>query len=284
MISIVEQELKDNLNDILKYILSKKDILENQILSEIPNDIKDSFIHIYSKYDNNKGVDIDVLDTFPQTPPNTAFILMQFEASEEDKDSSSLGNLESGSMNSGEGNIVQEKLLVDTNDGKATVTTSNNIDYVLSILQSSNFKIIGTNVIEIPYFPFYEDKNHYIDITYTPLISDESKEILSFGMNLIEKISIDFISPNTGVLKCLYAIMVYIQSYMKKILSNNGNVYLPEIALQGNDFIKELNDGNSSQGQQLFYRRMEVTYHTTQTFNYALGDKLEDFDVESGVK
>ena len=76
MISIVEQELKDNLNDILKYILSKKDILENQILSEIPNDIKDSFIHIYSKYDNNKGVNIDVLDTFPQTPPNTAFILI----------------------------------------------------------------------------------------------------------------------------------------------------------------------------------------------------------------
>lgn len=267
MISITEQELKDNITKLLSYLLNKKDILENQILIELPDDVKKPFINMYTTYDNNKGIKIPVLDTFPSNKTENTFVLIQFEASTSDNENQSLGSLQGDVQDINEGNVVQENLSITTDNlGNVYVTPSKPFIDILNCIQTTvksidkkNNRVYLDNVDSMLV--------NTVTLIYTQDTNVGQGKILPIGLNLIEKISVDFISNNMSVLKCMYAIMLYMQAYLRLSLSNNGNVYLPDVEFKGNDYIAELNGNNANLGQQMFYRRLEITYKTTQTIN-----------------
>ena len=59
-------------------------------------------------------------------------------------------------------------------------------------------------------------------------------------------------------------------------MEENANIYLPEIELNGMDMIEDVNSGdNSIGGQQLFYRRLQITYHVTQTIRQGAGEDIK---------
>lgn len=281
MISVTEQELKTNIDNILSYVLSNKKLLEEQILVDIPEDVRISFINTYCTETGCKGTPIEIMDTFPQTPPTTCFILLQFEASEEDDNYTPISGLEGDITFSSEGDMFRENALVKCTDGHAYLTTLNPILKVYSIQQTSSFTVIDKHTVEIPYFDWYASNDKEVTICYSSGNSSEGTSH-SFGVNLLEKVSVDFISSNLNTLKCLYAILLYIQIVLRQSLSNNGNIYLPHITIQGNDIIQELNSSNASLGQQLYYRRMEIMYHTTQAINSPTGGFLDNITLEGG--
>ena len=96
------------------------------------------------------------------------------------------------------------------------------------------------------------------------------------GINTIEAVTIDFISNNTNTIRCLSGIFVYIETYLRKSLEDNGAVFLPSIELNGMDMVQDVSTAeNSLGGQQLYYRRLTVNYHVTQTIKQNMNQTLD---------
>ena len=107
------------------------------------------------------------------------------------------------------------------------------------------------------------------------------KDVMGYGINLQEVCVVDFVSNNQDTLRCLSNILLAITIYLRQTLEDNSSIYLPNVSTQGNDLIQEINTAsNSVTGQQLFYRRLTITYKTTQVLETNAGDRITDVDAE----
>lgn len=283
MISSTESIIKRNLKNVLDYLLSSQNVLENQILSDLPKDIKQPFIETFSKYGGHKGIDIPVYDTFPQTPPeNGAFFLVQFEGSEEDLDSSSISQQLGDWSDNAEGDIYEDTQLpiktetLDNGMKQAYVELPTDSYQIQGIKQLSDYTLETPNKIVFAYNPMYDKQQLYLDVTYSKLNKVTGKSI-PVGVSMIEKVAIDFVSPNISVLKCLYAVMLYVQAYLKQSIELNHNLFLPTFSFQGNDVISTLSQENATESMYLYYRRLEIIVHSTQTMDLPATKTLDDF-------
>ena len=79
----------------------------------------------------------------------------------------------------------------------------------------------------------------------------------------------------TGVQTCALPIslFVYIQIYLRHTITETYNVYDPKIEVSGMDAIENLqNQGDLS--QQLYYRRLTITYKVTQVISQSMAEKI----------
>lgn len=270
--------LVDEVTSLLRGILSNSYIIRQDILGQLPSKTVDSFIDIYGLEDGNHGIDIPLYFAFPQTPPKNAFLLAQFKGATEDTDSSVLGNLQGPLVDNSVGDLVHEKVEVKTKevDGKKVAygETQHPIYSIVSIPQTTAYDFTN-NQISFPYLSIYDNQDIIFDVFYNIKENHKGRNY-PIGINTKEAVTIDFISSNTDTIRCLSGIFTYMEVYLRKTLEENTNIYLPEIELNGMDMIEDVNAGNNSiGGQQLFYRRLQITYHVTQTIRQGAGENLE---------
>lgn len=277
-ISLVDQALVDEVTSLLRGILSNPYIIQQDILGQLPSETVDSFIDTYGLGKGNHGIDIPLYFAFPQTPPKNAFLLAQFKGATEDVDNSVLGNLQGPLVDNSVGDLVHEKLVVQTKvvngEKVAYLETKYPIKSVVSIPQTTTWDF-GGNKIDLPYLSIYDKQKTIFDVFYN-IKENRKGQSYPIGINTKEAVTIDFISSNTDTIRCLSGIFTYMEIYLRKTLEENANIYLPEIELNGMDVIEDVNAGNSSiGGQQLFYRRLQITYHVTQSIRQDAGENLE---------
>lgn len=277
-ISLVDQVLVDEVTSLLRGILSNSYIIRQDILGQLPSKTVDSFIDTYGLEDSNHGIDIPLYFAFPQTPPKNAFLLAQLKGATEDTDSSVLGNLQGPLVDNSVGDLVHEKVEVKTKeiDGKKVAygETQHPIYSIVSIPQTTAYDFTD-NQISFPYLSIYDNQDIIFDVFYNIKENHKGRNY-PIGINTKEAVTIDFISSNTDTIRCLSGIFTYMEVYLRKTLEENTNIYLPEIELNGMDMIEDVNAGNNSiGGQQLFYRRLQITYHVTQTIRQGAGENLE---------
>lgn len=276
-ISLVDQHLINEITSLLRSILSNHYIIKQEILSQLPNDIVNSFINTYGTSNTDAGKDIPIYYAFPQSPPRTAFLLAQFKGATEDPDNDVLGNLEGPVTDNDEGQIVHEKvkvkLALHDSDPTAYANTTYLIKRIVSIPQTTTYDF-EDNQIGFPYLPIYKDGKTVFDVYYVTKRQAKGQSI-PIGINTQEAVTVDFISSNIDTIRCLSGIFTYIEVYLRKTLDENSNVYLPSIELNGMDMVQDANTpDNSIGGQQLFYRRLSITYHVTQVIGQNAGPKL----------
>lgn len=272
-IELVDQHIVDEVNSLLKGILANPYIIKQEILSQLPNKIVDNFINTYGIGKDNHGVEIPLYFAFPQTPPKTAFLLAQFKGSQEDEDNAVLGNYQGNLVSNDNGNLTHEKLPVIVDGKQAYLQPSKPIKSVYSIPQTNVYEV-RDNKVYIPYLPVYNKESKF-DLFY--IIKEENTgQSYPIGINTIEAVTIDFISNNTNTIRCLSGIFVYIETYLRKSLEDNGAVFLPSVELNGMDMVQDVStEENSLGGQQLYYRRLTVNYHVTQTIKQNMNQTLD---------
>lgn len=272
-IELVDQHIVDEVNSLLKGILANPYIIKQEILSQLPDKIVDNFINTYGIGKGNHGVEIPLYFAFPQTPPKTAFLLAQFKGSQEDEDNAVLGNYQGNLVSNDNGNLTHEKLPVVVDGKQAYLQPSKPIKSVYSIPQTNVYEV-RDNKVYIPYLPVY-NKDSKFDLFY--IIKEENTgQSYPIGINTIEAVTIDFISNNTNTIRCLSGIFVYIETYLRKSLEDNGAVFLPSVELNGMDMVQDVStEENSLGGQQLYYRRLTVNYHVTQTIKQNMNQTLD---------
>jgi len=293
-INTIDTYVSDKISSILEGFLSSRSTLEDNILSDLPDDIVEPFINTFG-YDSN-GIakqEIPVLFTFPSNKEQGTFILVQYEGSQEDGDNSSLGNLQSGIYDYAEGNEIKEKSYVQVdNSGDnpvAFIQMKNDVysvDNIMEISGSDNLKF-KDNKIFVPYMDLYKDYKVPVTVFYTVFRKHRDggninhKDVMGYGINLQEVCVVDFVSNNQDTLRCLSNILLAITIYLRQTLEDNSSIYLPNVSTQGNDLIQEINTAsNSVTGQQLFYRRLTITYKTTQVLETNAGDRITDVEAE----
>ena len=284
-ISLVDQQVSDDISSLLQGILSNFYIINRDILAEFPDDISNAFMETYGIGDNYKGINIPIYFSFPDTVPKSAFLLVQYEGGEEDTDLSSLGLIVGNRQANGSMSTIHELLKVQVdNSGSEPVAylqTSQNISSVLSVVQTTNYTS-KDNKIYLKYVDSYKTDDVYMDVYYSPL-SDASGFHTPTGIVMNDKVTVAIISSNVNTVRCLSAIMAYISIYLKTRLENNGNVFLPKISFNGMDLIESVNSGDDSiSGQQLRYRRMEISYKTTQSVGINSTNVLSDIGMKEG--
>jgi len=293
-INTIDTYVSDKISSILEGFLSSRSTLEDNILSDLPDDIVEPFINTFG-YDSN-GIakqEIPVLFTFPSNKEQGTFILVQYEGSQEDGDNSSLGNLQSGIYDYAEGNEIKEKSYVQVdNSGDnpvAFIQMKNDVysvDNIMEISGSDNLKF-KDNKIFVPYMDLYKNYKVPVTVFYTVFRKHRDggninhKDVMGYGINLQEVCVVDFVSNNQDTLRCLSNILLAITIYLRQTLEDNSSIYLPNVSTQGNDLIQEINTAsNSVTGQQLFYRRLTITYKTTQVLETNAGDRITDVEAE----
>lgn len=293
-INTIDTYISNRISDVLNGFLSSRSTLEDNILSDLPDDIVEPFINTFGF--NSDGIakqEIPVLFTFPQNKEQGTFILVQYEGSEEDKDNSSLGNLQSGVYDYAEGDEIKEKSFVQVDTTGETpiafIEMKNNVyavDNILEISGSEKLAFKG-NKIFVPYMDIYKSFKVPVTVFYTVYRQHRNggninhKDVMGYGINLQEVCVVDFISNNQDTLRCLSNILLAISIYLRQTLEDNSSIYLPTISTQGNDLIQEINTAsNSITGQQLFYRRLTISYKTTQILETNAGDKITDVEAE----
>lgn len=268
-IIMIDQLVVEETKSLLVALLNKPKVLKEQILSDLPNDIVDSFIKTYCSGTGNKAIDIPTYFVFPNTPPKTAFLLVQYKGSEEDTDNATLGSLLGDWEDDTIGQQVHEKLPIHVSDSekKAWIEPTKEVSKVISIPSTTKWKI-EDNKIYLPYVPLYKDGVSKIEVFYNEKVDVKTKST-PYGLINKEGVTIDFISTNVNTIRVLTAIFTYIRIYLKSSLEENSRVFLPTIEMNGMDIIEATRD-NTLDNQPLFYRRLQVTYKVDQTL-----DKIE---------
>lgn len=290
-----ETYLIDKLQSTMNFFLSSRYIIREDILSELPEDIVVPFLNTYGLYTGCNGVEIPITSTFPQDKQQGAFILVQFKGSVEDKDNSSIGNMQANLSDYDEGNEIKETLAVNheiiDNKNVYYIETSYPIYSISNIPQISGSQDLkfSNNQIYLPPLPFIDD-SFKVTVYYSKLRttdtgeSMDNKNVVRYGINLLEAYTIDFCSTNQDTIKCLTCLLQATLIYLRKTLEENNDLSLPEINMEGSDLIEEVNNStDSSYGQQLYYRRATVTYHVTQSIMSDAGDKLKDIEINGGI-
>lgn len=279
-ISNVDQQLVDEIKSLMAGVLGNSTLVKSEIMGDLPTDLVDDFVATYCTDESNQGLEIPIYFAFPTTPPKTAFLLAQYKGSVEDEDSSSLGGVQGSVQDKHEGPVLHEKIAFAYDSDKHIIVgnTQNRIYKINSIPQlaiqnikfeNNNISIVGVNDDIGSMF----DGSKATDVYYSKYLDDKKADILPIGINTNEGVTIDFIASNTNTIRCLSALFVYIQIYLRHTISETYNVYDPKIEVSGMDAIENLqNQGDLS--QQLYYRRLTITYKVTQVISQSMAEKI----------
>ena len=276
----IEYYLEKTISDNLSSILSNSILVKNDILGELPSEVVDKFCTTFCTDKGNRGVPLPVVFTFPNVKENGTFILLQFKGSDEDDESGSIGMDEASYGEYAEGDTLKEKLEVSLDSqGNPYVTTSNPIVSLLSVMYLSSGYSFKNNRVNLPKIPPYTlPGSHTVTIMYNPVreLTGGNKAVYKhtsrLGINLVGTYTLDIVSSNQGILRCLTSLMQAIFIRMRSSLSENSNIILPHITFNGSDLIEEITSPtNSTSGQQLYYRRAEIAYKVTQSVDVDAG-------------
>ena len=279
-ISNVDQQLVDEIKSLMAGVLGNSTLVKSEIMGDLPTDLVNDFVATYCTDESNRGLEIPIYFAFPTTPPKTAFLLAQYKGSVEDEDSSSLGGIQGSVQDKHEGPVLHEKIAFAYDSDKHIIVgnTQNKIYKINSIPQlaiqnikfeNNNISILGVND-DIGYM---FDGSKTTDVYYSEYLDDKKADILPIGINTNEGVTIDFIASNTNTIRCLSALFVYIQIYLRHTIAETYNIYDPKIEVSGMDAIENLQtQGDLS--QQLYYRRLTITYKVTQVISQSMAEKI----------
>ena len=279
-ISNVDQQLVDEVKSIMAGTLGNSTLIRSEVMGDLPTELVDDFVATYCTDGSNRGLEIPVYFAFPTTPPKTAFLLAQYKGSVEDEDSSSLGGIQGNVQDKHEGPVLHEKVafVYHPDEHILVGTTQNNIYSINSIPQFS-IKNIESEENYIIVHGINDDIGSLFDgikttdVYYSEYLDDKKADMLPIGINTNEGVTIDFIASNTNTIRCLSALFLYIQIYLRHTIAETYNVYDPKIEVSGMDAIENLrNQGDLS--QQLYYRRLTITYKVTQVISQSMAEKI----------
>ena len=292
MIQYVDQFVIDNVTSLLQGTLNNSYIIKEDILKDLPTDIVDSFIDTYSS-DTGKGKSIPVKLTFPSNPTGETFILAQFESSVEDPEDAPLGMLEGVAVSQAEGDVIQERALVQVDtDNNAYIELSNTPYKIQGIKETNGYTFTkGQSKVTIPYISPYSSGEHYLHVLYSVYKKDsdgneiEDVMVNQFGSNSTEGVSLDVCSTNIDTLRCLHGIIYNISIYLKHSLQNNYNIILPQLKVSSVDLMTDFNGPSDSvNGQRYYTRRYELSYKVTQTITPKAGFQVDTLNINYQVK
>lgn len=279
-ISNVDQQLVNEIKSLMAGVLGNSTLVKSEIMGDLPTDLVNDFVATYCTDESNRGLEIPIYFAFPTTPPKTAFLLAQYKGSVEDEDSSSLGGIQGSVQDKHEGPVLHEKVAFAYDSDKHIIVgnTQNQIYKINSIPQlaiqnikfeDNNISILGVSDDVGSMF----DGSKTTDVYYSEYLEDKKADILPIGINTNEGVTVDFIASNTNTIRCLSALFVYIQIYLRHTITETYNVYDPKIEVSGMDAIENLqNQGDLS--QQLYYRRLTITYKVTQVISQSMAEKI----------
>lgn len=279
-ISNVDQQLVDEVKSIMAGILGNSALIRSEVMGDLPTDLVDDFVATYCTDGSNRGLEIPVYFAFPTTPPRTAFLLAQYKGSVEDEDSSSLGGIQGNVQDKHEGPVLHEKVaFVYRPDEHILVGTTQNNIYSINSIPQFSIKNIESEKNYIIVHGINDDIGSLFDgikttdVYYSEYLDDKKADMLPIGINTNEGVTIDFIASNTNTIRCLSALFLYIQIYLRHTIAETYNVYDPKIEVSGMDAIENLrNQGDLS--QQLYYRRLTITYKVTQVISQSMAEKI----------
>ena len=279
-ISNVDQQLVDEVKSIMAGILGNSTLIRSEVMGDLPTDLVDDFVATYCTDGSNRGLEIPVYFAFPTTPPKTAFLLAQYKGSVEDEDSSSLGGIQGNVQDKHEGPVLHEKVaFVYRPDEHILVGTTQNNIYSINSIPQFSIKNIESEKNYIIVHGVNDDIGSLFDgikttdVYYSEYLDDKKADMLPIGINTNEGVTIDFIASNTNTIRCLSALFLYIQIYLRHTIAETYNVYDPKIEVSGMDAIDNLrNQGDLS--QQLYYRRLTITYKVTQVISQSMAEKI----------
>lgn len=279
-ISNVDQQLVDEVKSIMAGILGNSTLIRSEVMGDLPTDLVDDFVATYCTDGSNRGLEIPVYFAFPTTPPKTAFLLAQYKGSVEDEDSSSLGGIQGNVQDKHEGPVLHEKVaFVYRPDEHILVGTTQNNIYSINSIPQFSIKNIESEKNYIIVHGINDDIGSLFDgikttdVYYSEYLDDKKADMLPIGINTNEGVTIDFIASNTNTIRCLSALFLYIQIYLRHTIAETYNVYDPKIEVSGMDAIENLrNQGDLS--QQLYYRRLTITYKVTQVISQSMAEKI----------
>ena len=279
-ISNVDQQLVDEVKSIMAGILGNSTLIRSEVMGDLPTDLVDDFVATYCTDGSNRGLEIPVYFAFPTTPPKTAFLLAQYKGSVEDEDSSSLGGIQGNVQDKHEGPVLHEKVaFVYRPDEHILVGTTQNNIYSINSIPQFSIKNIESEKNYIIVQGINDDIGSLFDgikttdVYYSEYLDDKKADMLPIGINTNEGVTIDFIASNTNTIRCLSALFLYIQIYLRHTIAETYNVYDPKIEVSGMDAIENLrNQGDLS--QQLYYRRLTITYKVTQVISQSMAEKI----------
>lgn len=279
-ISNVDQQLVDEVKSIMAGILGNSTLIRSEVMGDLPTELVDDFVATYCTDGSNRGLEIPVYFAFPTTPPKTAFLLAQYKGSVEDEDSSSLGGIQGNVQDKHEGPVLHEKVaFVYRPDEHILVGTTQNNIYSINSIPQFSIKNIESEKNYIIVHGVNDDIGSLFDgikttdVYYSEYLDDKKADMLPIGINTNEGVTIDFIASNTNTIRCLSALFLYIQIYLRHTIAETYNVYDPKIEVSGMDAIENLrNQGDLS--QQLYYRRLTITYKVTQVISQSMAEKI----------
>lgn len=279
-ISNVDQQLVDEVKSIMAGILGNSTLIRSEVMGDLPTDLVDDFVSTYCTDGSNRGLEIPVYFAFPTTPPKTAFLLAQYKGSVEDEDSSSLGGIQGNVQDKHEGPVLHEKVaFVYRPEEHILVGTTQNSIYSINSIPQFSIKNIESEKNYIIVHGVNDDIGSLFDsikttdVYYSEYLDDKKADMLPIGINTNEGVTIDFIASNTNTIRCLSALFLYIQIYLRHTIAETYNVYDPKIEVSGMDAIENLrNQGDLS--QQLYYRRLTITYKVTQVISQSMAEKI----------
>lgn len=279
-ISNVDQQLVDEVKSIMAGILGNSTLIRSEVMGDLPTDLVDDFVATYCTDGSNRGLEIPVYFAFPTTPPKTAFLLAQYKGSVEDEDSSSLGGIQGNVQDKHEGPVLHEKVaFVYRPDEHILVGTTQNNIYSINSIPQFSIKNIESEKNYIIVHGINNDIGSLFDgikttdVYYSEYLDNKKADMLPIGINTNEGVTIDFIASNTNTIRCLSALFLYIQIYLRHTIAETYNVYDPKIEVSGMDAIENLrNQGDLS--QQLYYRRLTITYKVTQVISQSMAEKI----------
>jgi len=288
--------LKKEIERNLKSILGNSYITREVILKDFDESVKSSFINAYcTDVAKDKALEVPVVYTFPpQKQVDTGVLLIQYKGATEFDDSHNAIGQRMGTIDDTEGNVTKETVDVHTEK----TSTGNSVAYlemahpvkeVLGIQKISSSKIsIVDNRIYVAYNPIFEQHAMNTLVIYVPeALQDDGKPMPersgeAIGYDLMENYTIDVISNNMDTLRCLDAVMKTILIFMRQNVTEQVEYRLQRIHLSGMDQLEQLtNAQNSSLGNQLFFRRIEISYDVTYSILDSTGFEINQLLMEA---
>lgn len=281
----------------LKGLLSDSYIIREVILKDFDDSVVNPFINTFCTSDDNQGTEIPLLFTFPKSKqPAPAFIVIQSKgATEYDQGRNALGGIMAVG-DTASGNLRKEKLTCHVEYKNGFPFAYFKTAYPISEFNgfdtySGKYQIDDDH--QTIHVPFLEGLHEGFEATatYSPQEVDKAGKAqasdygLMRGYDLMENYTVDSVSNNMDTLRCLEAFLKTILIYMKSNIEEQTEYRLSKAQFQSVDLINMANNPqNSLYGEQLFYRRLELSYDVTYSITDTIGTRLKKLriDIEGG--
>lgn len=289
----IDSYLQSNISSYIDKLLTSSYIIREVVLADFDEDIRNSFIKTFCRDSDNKGTEIPVTFTFPESKQDKqAFILIQYKGGEESE--SDLGSTAGVSRESTETEETIETLEVQVekrDQGKVCyLKPTKHVADVETIYNfAGSYRVADGRVyLESPILEQYLELGESISfkIMYTAYTEDidysspSQPYKVDYGYNLLETFTIDSVSNNMDTLRCLDALLRTVLIYMRSTPYEQIEYRLAHLVFMGSDLIQEINTPtNSINGEQLFYRRAEISYDSTYSIQVSKGNNIKDADI-----